>query len=44
MSWVIPQGCHSLLSESLAAFGGGKKARVLWGCCRRVILRIFDNK
>ncbi|VVA30286.1 PREDICTED: GLYMA_03G133900 [Prunus dulcis] len=30
VSHVIPEGCHSLLSERLAAFGRGEKARLLW--------------
>ena len=52
VSWVIPEGCFSLLSEGFVGFGIGNKAKVLWGCCRMAILwviwlernrRIFDN-
>ena len=51
MSWVISEGFHSLISKSLDAFGRGKKARLLSGCCRMSVLwglwvernvRIFD--
>ncbi|CAL8116734.1 unnamed protein product [Prunus armeniaca] len=44
VSWVIPQGYPSLISESLAAFGKGNKARVLWGCCKMAVLWVIWMK
>lgn len=38
VKWIIPEGCHSFLYESLGAFGRDKEATVLQGCCRMAAL------